>query len=673
MKKNALEPAELVWQQQVPFAAAFGDCYFSQQDGLNETRYHFLAHNFLPERFAALGNHSKSAPFRIAESGFGSGLNFLATLALWQQTWGEQKPSVQLHFVSFEKYPLRWSDLVKVHSTFAELAPQAEALQAIYPPLIPGWHELYLPECQVRLSLWFGDILDGVKTCDSSPPGQVDAWFLDGFAPSKNPQMWQPALFQNMARLSHGQTTFATFTAAGDVRRGLQQVGFTVQKDKGFGRKREMLFGQLETQRPFTSKAPWFERSVPSAPVKTVLVIGAGLAGATQAYALAQQGLHVTVLDQADAVAAEASGNLAGTLHPLLTADWNLRSRWYWAGFQSAQRWLQPWLSTQEIEGDLRGLLQLDADGSLLTHWQQVQQNLTLPPRVAQWQEADALVSRWSIETDKSGLFYPNSGWIYPKSVVERCLAHPNIAVKLGHRVEAWQSVEGGWQVKCFVGKETALLQADALVLATAALDQNLNQRLQLPLRPLKGQVTHLPAALQAYPLPIAITHSGYSSPTAKGYAVTGATFEAPDMGQMLSVAGHQSNLTAVEAVLPNWQKVQSVGDLEGLPGRIAFRPTTPDHLPIVGPVPDWAFVDQHYLRQPHNRALFQYPRQSYQPHLYVNNGHGARGLMSVFLAAELITAEMCGQSLPLDGALYQATHPARFAIRPWRSGKTLS
>ncbi|MBO1924623.1 bifunctional tRNA (5-methylaminomethyl-2-thiouridine)(34)-methyltransferase MnmD/FAD-dependent 5-carboxymethylaminomethyl-2-thiouridine(34) oxidoreductase MnmC [Thiomicrorhabdus sp. 6S3-12] len=668
MKKIALQPAELFWQDKVPFASEFDDSYFSQQDGLNETRYNFLQHNFLAQRFADLNRGLPNKVFRIAESGFGSGLNFLAAVQLWQQIWQGKAPVGELHFISFEKYPMRLQDLCRVHQTFPEIAEQSALLQAIYPPLLPGWHDLYLPELNIRLSLWFGDIQEGFKECDSSPMGAVDAWFLDGFAPSKNPQMWQASLFQNMARLSHAGTTFATFTAAGIVRRGLQEVGFEVSKDKGFGRKREMCYGKMAHKRPVSSKAPWFERpeqqNLPQ--VKTAIVVGAGLAGATTAYALAEKGVKVTVLEKACAVATQASGNLAGTLHPLITADWNLRSRWYWAGYQSAMRWLKPWLLQGKVQGDLKGLIQLATDDKLHAHWLQSKERVGVPEEVARWVDEREAAELVGMNRASPGILYADSGWIYPKSVVETCLAHPNITLELNKQVDEWDYQQGLWQVS--VGAE--LYQADALVFATASLDQTLNSVLQAPLRPVKGQVTHLQDSDTQKPLQMAVTHGGYSSPTASGQWVSGATFEAPDMGTELSLAGHRHNLQAAEEALPDWLLVAAAEFAHTENGRIAFRPTTPDHLPIVGPVADWDFMQQAYLAQSHTKALFQYPRQAYLPHLYISNGHGARGMISVFLAAEMICAEIFGQALPLAQSLYQASHPARFQIREWRSGK---
>ena len=237
MKQNAIQPANLEFNAEgTPVSRDFDDVYFSNDNGLEETRYVFLGGNRLPERFA-----SHPRPLMIvAESGFGTGLNFLT---LWQafDVFVRDNPDVtlqRLHFISFEKYPLKAEDLRLAHQRWPELAPWAHQLQAQWPSAFGGCHRLLLDGGRVTLDLWFGDINELTRELDDSLNQQVDAWFLDGFAPAKNPDMWTQDLFNAMARLARPDGTLATFTSAGFVRRGLQGAGFTMRKSKGFGRKR---------------------------------------------------------------------------------------------------------------------------------------------------------------------------------------------------------------------------------------------------------------------------------------------------------------------------------------------------------------------------------------------------------------------------------------------------
>lgn len=657
-----LERAQIAWSEEgVPTSTMFDDVYYSKLDGLAEVNYIFLKHNQLPERFETLLPNSR---FCILETGFGAGLNFLTTCLLWL----EKSPAdAQLHFISLEKFPLTRSELAKAHHAFEEVSELSNALLDVYPLHLPGWHDVFLYDQRIRLTLWFGDVMKGLPEFDV----QVDAWFLDGFTPRKNPDMWQSELYLQMARLSNEATTFATFTAAGDVRRGLAQYGFEVEKAPGYAQKREMCFGRYAHSRPFSSKAPWFERAKGGHPSpKKAIVIGAGLAGATVAYQLASQGLSVTVLEQEKAVAQQASGNLAGAIHPLVTADWNVRSQFYLKGFECSLRWLRPWFDSHSIVGQQNGLMQLAMTETMLQRLQEALTRVGLPKSFAYWCDADQASDLIGQKTDHEGLFFPEAGWVQPASVVTQCLAHEAIALKQEEAVVSIQPVPDqnsqAWQIMT----PNHAYQADVVVVATGALNEALNEQLNLPIRPVKGQVSHFKAADLKGALKTTVTHRGYSvcgdfgaqSPYA---AISGATFEAPDLSPILSDASHMENQRLATEALPNW-----LADSTDIAGKVGFRPTTPDHLPLIGAVPDFEWMKTAYFEQSHTHAVYRYAEQRYQPGLYVSNGHGARGLMSVFLAAEMIGAMVAGDAQVMPKSLYHAVHPARFAIRHWRSGK---
>lgn len=227
----------LQWKGQTPVSTQFDDVYFSAEDGLAESTYVFLEGNNLPQRLK-----NQTEPFTVYELGFGTGLNFLNILRMWNGIGG----GFALNFISVEKYPLKFTDVEKSLAVWPELAPEIESFLQKYPRTEPekGWHHFDIAE-NVRLSLFVGEGEEMLKTAVAEGLPNADAWFLDGFAPSKNPDMWSSQVFENMAKLSKEGTTFATFTAAGFVRRGLQGVGFTVRKVKGFGRKRDMTVGTL--------------------------------------------------------------------------------------------------------------------------------------------------------------------------------------------------------------------------------------------------------------------------------------------------------------------------------------------------------------------------------------------------------------------------------------------
>ena len=275
----------------------FGDIYFSPEDGLAETTHVFLNGNTLTQAW------KEQSHFTIGETGFGTGLNILCAWQLFEETTSSDQ---HLDLISVEKYPLKKDEIARALTPFkSHFGVKIEQLLDQYPLLVPGFHRLWLSD-RVTLTLIFDDAAKGF----SQVTHPIDAWFLDGFAPAKNPDMWSPVLFQEMARLSHDQTSFATFTAAGAVKRGLQDVGFAVEKAVGFGRKRDMLIGRY-TQ----STKPQYKT------LKKVAIIGAGLAGAATAYCLKRHGVNVTVFEAKERIGQGSSSNQCALINPKLHAD----------------------------------------------------------------------------------------------------------------------------------------------------------------------------------------------------------------------------------------------------------------------------------------------------------------------------------------------------------------
>lgn len=259
----------------------FDDIYFSPEDGVAETRHVFLAGNGLPDRWQGRDD------FTIAETGFGTGLNFLCAWDMFEKTTGAGQ---RLHYISFEKYPLSPADIEKALSGWRELfGDKLTRMLAVYPLRIPGFHRVRLDE-RVSMTLIFDDVNEALPQLVA--PQGVDCWFLDGFAPAKNPDMWHETLFSHMAAYSAEQATAATFTVAGVVKRGLTEAGFAIEKIPGFGRKREMLRARFEGQGVVSNLAP---------PPRKVAIIGGGLAGTACAYILKQEGIEPVLYEASDA------------------------------------------------------------------------------------------------------------------------------------------------------------------------------------------------------------------------------------------------------------------------------------------------------------------------------------------------------------------------------------
>src|SRR6266581_1361309 len=291
-----------------PWSEEFGDVYHSAAGGPAQARHVFLAGNRLPERWAGRER------FVILETGFGFGLNFLATWQAWRR---DPARCGRLHFVSVEKHPFSLQDLRALHERYPELRQEAAELHARWPVLVPGGHRAELEGGRVVLTLFFADIkvLRDLRLA-------ADAIYLDGFAPAKNPDMWSAALLRAVSRLAATGATAATWSVASSVRHALEATGFAVEKWKGFGDKKEMLVARI--LKGNSSVEPKQRRAI---------VVGAGLAGAAVCERLCARGWEVELIERHAGPAQEASGNHAGAFHPVVTPDDSVFARLTRAGF----------------------------------------------------------------------------------------------------------------------------------------------------------------------------------------------------------------------------------------------------------------------------------------------------------------------------------------------------
>ena len=297
-----------------PAASDFGDIYFSTDGGLEETRTVFLKGCGLPEAWA------KHPVFTIAELGFGSGLNFLATWQMWQAT---AKSGQSLHFVSIEKYPFDRAQLTQALSAWPELAMFSEQLIAQWPGRVKGFHRLHFGS--VSLTLIHEDVAHAL---DSVSGLAANAWFLDGFSPSRNADMWSDAVLEKVGECSAPNAQLATFSVAGSVRTALKNAGFEVWKTEGFGRKRHRLEARYKGQ----------SKTLPS-PMEKALIVGAGIAGRSLAQALTRRHIAFDIIDSRDHPA--ASGNPAALVKPRFDLQDRPESRFFLSAYLYALRYYE--------------------------------------------------------------------------------------------------------------------------------------------------------------------------------------------------------------------------------------------------------------------------------------------------------------------------------------------
>lgn len=587
-----------------PYSQQFGDVYFSKAGGAAETQHVFLQGNGLPERFVGRRD------FTIGELGFGTGLNFRVTHAEFLRHTGA---SQRLQYIAVEKYPLT-----------AEMLQQFGVALPEYPLRLPGWHRVTLERC--TLTLGFGEAAELLRSIDAA----VDAWFLDGFSPAKNPEMWEETVLREVARLSAPGATFATFTAASAVRRGLQAQGFYVEKAKGFGTKREMLIGSQKSE----------IRNQKSA-LQHVLIIGAGIAGATLARALAERGHRVTVLERGS-VASGASGNPAGVLYPQLTKFYTPATAWHFTAYSFMLRQIARWKGHGLVFSSAQpGMLRLPRPDQRAADFASLQMDDAIM-RYVHRAEASALAG---VDVVSDGWWFPHGTWLAPAELCRALLQHENITLREHCAAISMQN-------RRVTLAEGDVIAADILCIATAQETPRLLPDIPMPMGISAGQISVLPAEAVAGDLRCIISHRGYvipctapvilseaKDPTSREMLrvaqhdtqyLLGATYDRSDLSGAVTEKNHAENLQHARDALPGW----ITRDVP-MQGRTSFRATTPDRLPYVGQVADG---------------------------LYVSVGHGSRGLISAPLAAEILAAQITGEMVPLSRTLLAA-------IQPWRRG----
>ena len=651
-----------------PVADSFDDVYFSNDNGLAESDYVFYQQNNIPER---LQNHDREY-FVIAETGFGTGLNFLNT---WQQfkthlanrqhdenKVQKQQNVTRLHFISFEKYPIKHSDLTKALQAWPELGLLSEQLLANYPINLVGCHRLEFKNSQIILDLYFGDVQESITNMAYPQTGTVDAWYLDGFAPSKNPEMWQQTLFELMVDISRTHATLATFTAAGFVRRGLTDAGFTIQKAKGFGRKREMLTGQLLQANKKHSAPPYFANR-PSE-LSKVAVIGGGIASSAVLYSLAKRGINCELFCQDNKLAMGASHNVQGAVYPHLQAKNSAHSELFAHSFLYAMR-LYKQLSKNGFNYDHQwcGVLQHAVKKPLAERHQNIEAKQLWPNELMYRVTAEQGDELAGVKTGYAGVYFPQAGWVNPPQLVtalfEQAATLSPIQSHFNCDIESLEKTQQGWMLTSADQQYGPF--SDVIICAGEHSDQ-FEQTKSLPIVGVRGQVSHVQASTASTKLKTVLCHKGYFTPAYLDHHCMGATFEKNSKSRAVT---EQDNLTNREQLLNFYNHCEfatTLGEVNS--AKAAVRCSFIDHLPMAG---QWA-EKSDYINAFANLRLgkrYQYqPLTMPQQGLHILTGFGARGLCSAPLCAEHLIAHLNDEPSPISERVSQAIHPARFIVR---------
>jgi tRNA 5-methylaminomethyl-2-thiouridine biosynthesis bifunctional protein len=504
----------------------FNDVYFSADGGMDETRHVFLDGNHLPQAW------EDRDEFTIAETGFGTGLNFLCA---WKLFEGMAKPHQKLHFISVEKYPLSKEEIHTALSGWEdELGDYLDHFLNLYPIRVPGPHHIYISD-RVTLTIWFDDVADVLPEWQGK---QVDAWFLDGFTPAKNPDMWNDDLYAHMARLSHNKTTYATFTAAGDVRRGLESAGFGVEKCKGFGRKRDMIKGR------FLGDVERRESTLP----KKIAIIGGGLAGCAMAYVAHAKGIKATIYEVDDSLASGASGGKLGMINPKLTAKPTAHSDYYTSAYAHALRVLS---QIDDIDFNVSGSLHLCVDDDKDRRFTGYIDNLG-------WHNNH-------IQREGDDLFYPDGANVSPEKLCHKLADHADVC--LNYQVDDLNTID-----------------ADIIVIANGYDANTLLNDDDLPIGSVRGQVSWVKPQSD---INYNICFGGYITPqTSEGFHILGSSFQPWEIDTDLKDEDHESNIERYNNAM---NKDLSMDDVVG--GWAALRTSSKDRFPIVGQIDDKTYI----------------------------------------------------------------------------------
>jgi tRNA 5-methylaminomethyl-2-thiouridine biosynthesis bifunctional protein len=631
-----LTPARLNWtEDHTPYCDEYDDIYFTRQGGIEESKAVFLEGNKLPERWL------DRARFCIAEAGFGTGLNFLVSADCWLKT---ARHDAQLYYISIEKHPINKQDLAEIYSKYPQFNVLSTQLLQHYPNPNQGYHSITLNQGKIHLTLIFDDI----ESALGEFIGKADAWYLDGFSPQKNPQMWSQSVFKKIQQRTAVNGTFSTYTAAGFVRRQLEQCGFIVSKVKGFGKKRERLIGTLASSDKRQPLPPWYALPETKYQKKKATIIGAGIAGCSMAFLLAELGWQISLIETASTPADGGSGNPKGIFYPKLTADHNAQSRFYLAGFLFAKQILLKLIDAGlSVEHDFCGVTEQHFDKKTEARQSKIFDRFT------------------GIQRIEKGLHYPDAGWLNPRQFCQALLsAYPQqIKISVNQTIDRIIKENQDWQLY----RGTTLIETSPiLILANSYQAQQFSQCQSIPIDKIRGQISFIPDTSQSRKTNNVLCGKGYIIPSCDSLHITGASYEADGDSLELSQSSQDENLQQACQLEHSLQQHQHLP----LQGRASFRGTTPDHLPIVGAVADTQAFNQDYFDIQHGKPDNHYPQARYHDGLFITAGHGSKGITSSLISAKILCALIENTPLPVERTVYQAIHPARFLIRQMKKDR---
>ena len=576
------------------FSEEFDDLYSSAKGAVAECNHVFIKGNNLNERFENLGENSK---FYIGEIGFGIGINFLTTCKSWLD---HTKQNQVLEFYSFDKYLFRLSDFKTLNVSCPDLKEYISELERNYPRNIQGAQKISLFGGRIILNLIIGEIdntQEYIKLMD-----KVDAWYFDGFSPSKNPDLWSIKLFKCIHKSCHENTTFSTYTSSGLVKNNLTESGFNHSRAMGFSDKRHMLKGTVDTQlKKNTSNTK-------------VAVIGSGIAGCVLSYTLAKKGIEVDLYEKSDSICSGASSHELLVTYPRLSAhdtafgSFTLHSYIFATNFYKQLK-TDTWKKTGVIilnhdaatEKRQSSLLEKRADGEIYRYI-----------------DPDEASEISGIDIKLNGLIYEDAGYILPEEMCKFLIESPKINIFTSSHIKSINKNREVFNLN--IGKKK--FEYQNVCVCAGSDTANIVDIDGISIK--RGQVTHIESLDNISRIKLPICAKGYISPRVNNIHLVGSSYsDSEDID--LSEEEHLYNLNNLKLVIDEEMNV--------ITGQTGHRAVSKDHMPVVG----------------------------MKDGIYINTCHGSRASVTAPISAEIIASMIVDEAPPLMGRELESLSPERF------------
>ncbi|CUU77055.1 5-methylaminomethyl-2-thiouridine methyltransferase [Campylobacter hyointestinalis] len=600
-----------------------------KQDGLYSKRFddvYFNTQNPLLECFhtySSVVDALEGSNITIAEAGFGAGLNFFSTVSSLN--------GKNLHYIAIEKYPFNKDELRQIYQRFECFSRYFDEFIKQYEVLQNALIRINLGK-DIILDIYFGDILEGLKELNF----KADAWYLDGFTPAKNPQMWSEELFGAIKYFCKNGAIIRTFSSASIVRLRLLDAGFSVKKLKGFGKKREML--EAICVKEYQKPQNWY--SLPAIDKFTnVLVIGGGVAGLVSATKFKKAGFNVVVAEKMNEVATNGSSNLAGILMPLITLPTTVLGLMHMSAFLMARNFYKDSEFSDFCGVDDYGVSELQLK------------------RFEEWGQNGIF------ELTKNSSLYPSAfiksaAQLMPKSLCSDLAK--SLYVKFGYEFAGLKKSGDGYLVEF---KNQKRVSADLVIFAMGDKSNYLFNEVfydeYMQLSSVRGQVTHIKNGID---LERPFSAKGYACKSVNGVQVIGATYDRNDFTSCARSKDNEKNIADISEFLIG-KNVDIIGS------NVGFRGYSGDRSPLIGAVHDALKFKEIYKSLLWTKNRENHAGAVHHQNILISSAHGSRGLCTAVFGAEILLDMVLGRQICTTKSILDSLNPARFLVRKLKKG----